>query len=141
MMETNTFGKVREQAFLLWQATTNRDCHGVNDDITGGFECKWQDKATLEKYQHISIFCSLGDWANNITDILKDESCDNLSFVDSEHCRALFRYYTRLLLVTSEMLSDFEEMVVLVKDANSKSARAILSDKAVSVDAVLLRFG
>ncbi len=139
MSEPNTFGKVREQAFLIWQATTNRNCEGINDDIRGSFECKWQDRATLEKYEHISIFCSLGDWANNITDILKDNSCDDCSFFDHEHCLALFRYYTRLLLVTSEILSDFEDMIARVKQADSKTktTRAFLSDEPISVDALL----
>jgi len=71
------FKDVREQAFQLWEQGTNRNCQLINDDITGSFECKWQDRATFALgYEHISIFCSLGEWANNISDILKDESYD-----------------------------------------------------------------
>lgn len=134
MTEENLFGQVREQALELWKATTFRDCEAVNDDITNSYECMWQDRATSLNYKHISIFCSLGEWANNITDVLKDESCDDYSFLDPEHCQALFRYYTRMFLVTSEMLSDFEEITAFVNSTDVKSARTFLSDKPFGLD-------
>jgi hypothetical protein len=116
------------QAFQLWEQGTNRNCHLVNDDITGSFECKWQDIATDELgYEHISIFCSLGEWANNISDILQNESYDYYDFLNDDCRIALFRYYTRLLLIVSEMLGDFEAIVQRLGFPRSKKAREYLS--------------
>jgi len=136
--ESNLFGNIRKQTFHLWQVGTNRNCQLDNDDITGSFECKWQDRATFElDYQHISIFCSLGEWASNISDILKDESCDYYDFLNDENRQALFRYYTRLLLVVSEIICDFEEIVQKIESSQTKKAREFLSDKRGEVDSLL----
>lgn len=136
--ESNLFSDTRKQAFYRWKAGTNRNCRGVNDDITESFECKWQDRATDELgYEHISIFCSLGEWASNISDILKDDSCDYCDFLNDEHRRALFRYYTRLLLVVSEILCDFEEIVQKIESPQPKKAREFLSDGGGEVDSLL----
>ncbi len=124
------FSDIRMQTFLLWEQQTNRNCQLVNDDITGSFECKWQDRATFGfGYKHISIFCSLGEWANNISDILQDISYDTCNFLEDEHRKALFRYYTRFLIIVSEMLSDFEEIVQKIELPQSKKARDFLSSK------------
>lgn len=132
------FGNIRRQSFLLWEQETNRNCDLVNDDITGSFECKWQDRATIDfGYEHISIFCSLGEWANNISDNLQDVSCDNYNFLDDDHRQALFRYYTRLLLIVSEMLCDFEEIVQKIGLLESKKAREFLSSKKGEMDSLL----
>ena len=136
--ENNLFAKTRKQVFSLWERGTNRNCQPDNDDITQSFECKWQDTATIQLgYEHISIFCSLGEWANNISDILKDESCDYYDFLDDEHRQALFRYYTRLLLVVSEMLCDFEKIVQKIESPQSKKARGFLSGRKGEVDFLL----
>ena len=127
---TTKFGAFRNQAFQQWEQQTNRNCRLVNDDITGSFECKWQDSATFDfGYEHISIFCSLGEWANNISDMLKDKSYDKYNFLDDDHRQALFRYYTRILLVISEMLSDFEKIVQETESIKSKQAREFLSSE------------
>jgi hypothetical protein len=131
------FGNIRKQAFLLWEQETHRNCHLVNDDITGSFECKWQDRATEDfDYEHISIFCSLGEWANNISDSLKDVSCDYYSFSENDHRQALFRYYTRILLIVSEMLCDFEDIVKKIESLESKKAREFLSSKKGEVNSL-----
>lgn len=75
-----SFGDARKQAFHNWEGTTFRNCDGINDELTGSWECKWQDAATERNYNHISIFCSLGDWGSNVTDILKDNRYDSYSF-------------------------------------------------------------
>ena len=130
-----SFGNIRNQAFVLWEKETNRDCSLVNDDITGSFECRWQDRATSEfRYDHISIFCSLGEWANNISDNLKDKSCDNHKFVYDEDSKALFRYYTRILLITSEILTDFQDIIKYIDSLKTKEAREFLSDKNGEID-------
>jgi len=132
------FGIIRKQAFLLWEQETKRNCQLVNDDITGSFECKWQDRATSDfKYEHISIFCSLGEWANNISDSLKDISCDNYNFRHVDDSQALFRYYTRILLIISEMLCDFEEIVKKIESPESKKAREFLSSRKGEVNSLL----
>ena len=69
----------------MWEIDTNRNCLLVNDDMTGSFECKWQVRATQQLgYEHISMFCSLGEWANNISDILKDDNIDYCNFLNDE---------------------------------------------------------
>jgi len=133
------FGYFRKQTFLQWEQQTKRRCHLVNDDITGSFECKWQDSATFDfGYEHISIFCSLGEWANNISDILKDRSCDKFSFLNDDHRQALFRYYTRMMLIISEMLSDFDDIVQKTEPTRlkSKKAREFLSNRKGEVDSL-----
>jgi len=136
--EEHLFGNTRKQAFSLWETSTNRNCNGVNDDITGSFECKWQDRATLDmRYSHISIFCSLGEWANNISDILQQDSCDYYNYLDEDHCQALFRYYTRLLLVISEILTDFEKIIIEVKvSIDTQKAREFFSAKQGEIHAL-----
>ena len=126
--ESNVFGGTRKQALYSWEAGTNRSFQLVNDDITKSLECKWQDRATEELgYEHISIFCSLGEWASNISDILKDGSCDCYDFLSDQHREALFRYYTRFLLVVSEILGDFEEIVQKTESPQSKKPQEFLS--------------
>ena len=131
------FGDIRRQAFQLWEQGTSRNCQLVNDDFSGSFECKWQDRAFDLGYEHISIFCSLGEWANNISDILQDESYDYYDFLNDDHRKALFRYYTRLLLIISEMLCDFEEIVQKMELPQSKKAREFLSSKRGEVHSIL----
>lgn len=137
-LKTNLFGYIRKQALSMWETNTNRDCRSVNDDITGSFECKWQDRATQQLgYEHISIFCSLGEWANNISDILKDENFDYYDYLNDEDCQALFRYYTRLLLIVSEILCDFEDIIQKIGTPQSKNARNILSSSKGDLDSLL----
>lgn len=131
------FGDIRKQAFQLWVQGTKRDCRWDNDDIVDSFECKWQDRASDLGYDHISIFCSLGEWANNLSDFLKDETYDFYDFLDKDHSQVLFRYYTRLLLVISEILGDFEEIVQKVESPKNKNARDSLSSTKGEVDSLI----
>lgn len=136
--ESNLFRNTRKQAFYRWEAGTNRDCELLNDDITESLECRWQNRARDELgYEHISIFCSLGEWASNISDILKDASLDRCDFLKDEHREALFRYYTRFSLVVSEMLSDFEKIVQETKSLQAKKTREFLSRERGEVDSLL----
>jgi hypothetical protein len=132
------FGQVREPAFELWQQGTKRDCFPINDVVLESYECKWQDRAVFELgYDHISIFCSLADWASNVSDILRNNLYDCFDLLDDEDRQALFRYYTRLLLVISELLSDFEQMVVAARRMNNLgAARNLLSNTPGEVHAV-----
>ena len=132
------FGPIRLVSLDYWKDESHRTTDAINDDITASIECKWQDRATLEcGYEHISIFCSLGDWASNISDLLKEESYDFYSFIDEEASQALYRYYTRFLLVASEIISDFEEIVRIVNDSDVKRSRNFLSRRDGEVDSLL----
>jgi hypothetical protein len=134
----NYFGEIRSRAFQYWEQSTGRNCQAVNDDITSAYECKWQDRATSEmNYNHISIFCSLGEWANNISDVLQNDSYDYYDYLDEEHHKSLFRYYTRLMLIISEMLCDFEEIVQLLESLQTKKARDFLSIQSGDLDSVI----
>jgi len=122
------FGKIRKKAFKTWKEYTGRSGKGYNENIAGTYECDWQNKADKKYSMHISVFCSLGEWASNISDILKDKSLDNLDLLNINHRQALYRYYTRLLLVESEMLTDFQNIFqVSVPGLTGNKVRQLLS--------------
>lgn len=116
MTQAIRFKEVREQALGYWITQTGRSIKAHNevlvDSFDFGYECNWQSKARELKDDdrwHVSYFCSLGDWASNISDLLLDSRFDSLQLSDpnSEDAKILFRFYTRILLVVSEMLVDF----------------------------------
>ena len=136
--EGNLFGNTRKQALCRWEAGTNRDCELLYEEFAESLECRWQNRARDElDHDHISIFCSLGEWASNISDILKDASRDPCDFLDDEHRQALFRYYTRLLLVVSEILCDFEKIVRKTRSPQSKKPREYLSSSSGEVHSLI----
>jgi hypothetical protein len=124
------FGSTRKSCLNEWLSQTGRKLIEYNglryDDFAEGeFECKWQLTAKElahvdgnDKW-HIPHFCSLGEWASNITDILTDDRFDDLSFIHLPDQEFLFRYFTRLLLVTSEMLTDFVDLLKLITNATT----------------------
>lgn len=125
----NRFFETRINALEYWIEGTHRviaDKYSglTNDDYSGSFECQWQNKSECG---HVSIFCSVGEWASNITDILREESLDKYFFKKEDEGRKLFRYYTRLLLVVSEMLTDFQDMYL---QANELKSNAVNNDTA-----------
>jgi hypothetical protein len=144
-MEKIRFYDFRIDALKKWLAITNRDfdlkySNICNDDINDSFECSWQN---LYEQKHVHVFCGIGDWANNITDILLDTRYDYLYLTNNnqknneeyeEESKMLFRYHTRLLLVVSEMITDFEDILAefLEKNINNKidkiEIRKILSN-------------
>lgn len=117
------FFEYRLNALNYWIDSTNRiitDKYSTipSDNLVNTFECRWQNKSTKG---HISIFCSLGEWASNITDILKDESLDKCYFENEEESQLLYRYFTRLLLVVSEILTDFQDIYIVSLGLNPKN--------------------
>lgn len=123
-----TFENIREYALWdVWALETNRELvtsddpkyvNLIRDIYWHSFECVWQNKAGDLKTDvnwHVPHFCSLGDWAGNITDLLTDIRYDRLSFTVPIDQEFLFRYYVRVLLIASEILADFE---VILRDAN-----------------------
>lgn len=131
------FGAVRPEALGSWQRNTHRVGSGLFERYEESCECRWQThaKETLG-FNHISIFCSLADWACNITDILSDPRYDNLRFDDELHRRVLARYFTRVFLVATEQLSDLQSIVQVAKSLAAKPARAFLSEENGWVDHV-----
>lgn len=117
------FGPIRQAALDYWANQTGRqimDANGkiqLTDTFNGAYECDWQNKYPTA---HVNLFCSLGDWACNLTDLLKDDRFDNFDFNDPEHAQVLFRFYTRLLLVLSELFTDFQDMYIQIKKLNPK---------------------
>lgn len=110
---TKTFGDTRKVALEYWAKQTGRKIYDENnnyllsDSFDGAYECDWQNNFNGG---HVNLFCSLGDWACNLTDILKDNRFDNFSFENEEQSLVLYRFYTRLMLVASELLTDFQDI-------------------------------
>jgi hypothetical protein len=121
------FGPVRKCAYLQWKTGTKRKRY-INDNYADSFECAWQNNLRLKKEkEHASIFCSLGEWGSNVSDLLADSRYDNYSFQNKKQSEALFRYYTRLFLVIAEILTDFQDLVMHWNNCEKNEARAILS--------------
>ena len=116
------FGIVRTEALTLWLNTTGRELASYGDlsydDFSfNNFECEWQRKSweIFGDEWHVPHFCSLGDWGCNITDVLLDSRLDNLSFGVEPEQSFLYRYYTRFMLLTVEMINDFVDILLLAE--------------------------
>ncbi|HEV7332340.1 MAG TPA: hypothetical protein VGN63_14985 [Flavisolibacter sp.] len=108
------FHEIRRRALESWAGVTGRKIADeigelASDNFAGAFECKWQN-AYQDK--HVNLFCSLGEWGCNITDILRENRYDYLDLTDESEAKILFRYYSRFLLVLSEMLTDFQDIYI-----------------------------
>lgn len=127
------FFETRIEALKLWTCSTgrlNEDslAEFASDDISGSPECKWQNSS---KNGHVNLFCSLGEWACNVTDLLKDNRFDRFYFEKEEEATVLYRHYTRILLVMSEMLTDLQDIYLHAENlknnkVNQNSAREFL---------------
>lgn len=129
-MKDSSFGQVRKQALQFWLDSTNRT-RGTVDDFSNSYECGWQNDLVPED-KHNSLFCSIGEWNSNITDILSESSIDHLTFDDEEARQTIFRYYSRLLLISSEILTDFQDCLCYLNDysgghpeANKKATKQL----------------
>lgn len=115
------FGPIRQAALIYWAEQTGRDIIDdqgnplLTDSFSGAYECVWQNGYTGG---HVNLFCSLGDWACNLTDLLKDDRFDNLDLDNEEQSIVMFRFYTRLMLVVSELLTDFQDMYLHAQNLN-----------------------
>jgi hypothetical protein len=97
-----------------------------SDNFQNAYECKWQDS---NEVGHVNLFCSLGDWACNVTDLLRDDRFDKLGF-GGEGGDILFRHYTRIMLIISEILTDFQDIYLHVEDIPIRPAGKEKTDKA-----------
>ncbi len=143
------FRQVRESALDLWIQATGRSLIPLStipgviliDSFETGFECGWQNDARAimgNDDWHVSHFCSLGDWAGNVTDTLTDFRFDEvpIGYGDAFN-QSLFRYYTRFMLVVSEMLTDFQDLFMEVFNVKDRSVvRTKMSHATINVQDV-----
>lgn len=126
MSIVKSFKDTRIEALQYWLDATNRKRYRRSDIVRSTFECKWQN-TKISDDEHVSIFCSMGSFTTNITDLLTDKRFDYCTF--DGHDEILFRFYTRILLVTSEVLTDFQDILIEIKLAKSKDpAREMLQN-------------
>jgi hypothetical protein len=119
-----TFKTIRQNALETWYSGLSRTrvTGKFSDDYSDSTLCKWQRECTDDN-KHCSFLCSLGDWLSNISDVLHDDRFDELNLEDDEDAEkeeALFRYYTRFLLLVSEVIEDFVVLNQKLKHLNTK---------------------
>lgn len=119
-----TFKSIRENALDIWSLglSRTREPGKLSDNYSDSTLCKWQRECT-DNSKHCSFLCSLGDWLSNISDVLHDDRFDQLSLEnddDFEKEDALFRYYTRFLLLVSEVIEDFVVLNQKLKNFSKK---------------------
>ena len=112
------FGPVRESALGFWLSATKREKFSYSDGLHMSFECNWQNNFTNAEeiaVNHCSIFCSMGEWNTLVTDILDDKRLDGLNIEHPANSDALFRFYTKLFLVFSEIMTDFQDVLNILR--------------------------
>lgn len=114
------FKDIRVKAFKNWLKglQRTREEGELSDDYGDSYICRWQDKYTSEG-KHCSVLCSIADWLDNISDLLTDSRYDNQTINDSD---VLFRFYTKVLLIVSEIIEDFIGLHATIKELNKKNA-------------------
>jgi len=116
------FKDIRLQALEKWNTglTRNREIGEFSDDYSNSKWCRIQGECT-ENGIHCSFICSLNDWLNNISDLLHDNRYDELSAEEND---VMFRFYTRILLLISEVIEDFvmlNKQILNLKGKNDAS--------------------
>lgn len=125
------FATTRRNNLKVWKAKSNRVFKST-DNFERSFECKWQDIADDNGYNHISILCSLGSFVSHLTDLLRDHRYDRYEFDQSEEVNeVLFRYYSRIFLIASEILTDFQDLYILA--ANKFTIKSLRQQSSKSV--------
>jgi hypothetical protein len=99
------FGEIRIHVLKNWnEGLIRQRAEGeFSDDYSNSLWCVIQGECT-DNGKHCSFICSLNDWLDNISDLLYDNRFDELTEDDYD---VLFRYYTRILLLVSEVIEDF----------------------------------
>ncbi len=107
------YSVIRKNALKNWESRSKK-IFEVKDKLSKVIECKWQNDAFYLGFNHISIFCSIELFSSHITELLKDYRFDKYEFDQSELINEiLFRYYSRILLISSEMLTDFQDLYII----------------------------
>ena len=108
------FKTVRKAALEKWLHQTKRIRKDTTDDYSQSYECDWQTwyrtKPETDK-SHYSVFCSIGDWNTSITDYLSDERFDHCDMGKDGDKDILYRHFMMLFLITSEILTDFQDLL------------------------------
>lgn len=120
------FRKTRQSCLKIWLTQTGRKRH-INDATYDTIECIWQTDFVTPG-MHNSFFCSIAEWNTHITDLLKDTSFDKYEFDKKGHRSALFRHYTRILLIVSEIITDFQNFIELLEGIDITAARKMLTN-------------
>ena len=112
------FKTIRETALDNWNTELNRkrEDGGYSDNYSESNLCNWQNEC-LAVNKHCSFICSFGDWLDNISDLLRDPRFDQLL---NEEPQVLFRFYTKILLILSEIIEDIITLDKNVKEYNGK---------------------
>lgn len=126
----NNFKPIREQCRRSWLSATGRRRY-INDVVADTVECDLQNNHVPQN-MHNSMFCSIAEWCTNITDLLYESTYDRYVFRTPRYNQALFRYYTRVLLLTSEILTDFQDAIRAIEKLNKTGqARTLLNAPAL----------
>jgi hypothetical protein len=111
-----SFSIARRSALTHWKSRSRR-VYKTTDNLNNSIECEWQKRSWALGYNHISIFCSVGQFGSHITDLLRDYRYDKYDFdKDEDVNEIIFRFYSRILLVTSEILTDFQDLYILAEN-------------------------
>jgi hypothetical protein len=124
-----TFKKIRKDCLKYWKKETKRK-RSINDNVRDSIECLWQNKYVSSNDMHNSIYCSIAEWNTHISDLLGDSRLDKLKFTRVKDSQSIFRFYTRVLLISSEILTDFQDFLILFEGINQKKARKLLYDNS-----------
>lgn len=110
------YKEVRKDSLKHWKSRSKR-VFKVTDNFSNSIECSWQNRSEQLGYNHISIFCSIGQFASHITDLLRDFRFDKHNFDESEEVNELiFRFYSRILLISSEIFTDFQDLYIIADE-------------------------
>ena len=74
---------------------------------------------------HLALFCNLGDWGSQISDLLLDTSNDEVNLTNGDTARKLFRYYTRLMLIIAELVADIAELATVLEGQTKGNRKSI----------------
>lgn len=125
------YSTIRKDVLIHWKTRSNR-VFKVTDNFANSIECTWQNKADSLGYTHISIFCSIGQFASHITDLLRDNRYDKYNYDQSEEINELlFRYYSRILLIASEIFTDFQDLYIIADDKITTKQLGGIQSKAL----------
>ena len=114
-MSSKTFGDLRKAALVAWRDKTGRQEETDDESIyNNAYECDWQNLLWDENEEyHNSFFCSLGEFASSIDDILSDDRFDEKHVsngcLTQNNQGTIYRFCCRLLLVVEQVIEDFEE--------------------------------
>lgn len=153
------FEEVRTDALAEW--LRRRPLHRKIDDKNGQiylsqqhtFEHRVQHDRQGDK--HINILCSMMAYSENITDILTDnrwdqkrfgfddynhhfdENCPGILFYPEDDDDVLFRVYTKLWLIASELFEDFIALHQLTLKVSKATSQEFLSPNKTELHQIL----